>query len=106
MSKTEPFDKYIDEYEKWFEENHYVYLSELDAVKHFVPVGKKGIEIGIGTGRFSLPLGISEGVEPSPVMRNFALNKGLEVYDGIAEDIPLSDESYDFALNDNDNLFG
>ncbi len=98
MSKTEPFDKYIDEYEKWFEENHYVYLSELDAVRHFIPVGKKGIEIGIGTGRFALPLGISEGVEPSSVMRNFALHKGLEVYDGIAEALPLPDASHDFAL--------
>lgn len=98
MPKTEPFDKYIDEYEKWFEENHYVYLSELDAVKHFIPAGKKGIEIGIGTGRFALPLGISEGIEPSPVMRNFVSDKGLEVYDGIAEALPLPDASYDFAL--------
>jgi ubiquinone/menaquinone biosynthesis C-methylase UbiE len=98
MARTEPFNKYLDEYEKWFQENHFVYESEIEAVKQFIPKGKKGIEIGIGTGRFALPFGIREGVEPSCVMRHFALHKGLEVYDGIAEELPLADESYDFAL--------
>jgi SAM-dependent methyltransferase len=98
MAKTEPFNKYIDEYEQWFEENHYVYLSEVDAVKHFIPAGKKGIEIGIGTGRFALPLGITEGVEPSLVMHNFAVNKGLKVIEGVAEELPLPNGTYDFAL--------
>lgn len=98
MPKTEPFNNYIDEYEQWFEENHFVYLSEVDAVKHFIPNDKKVIEIGIGTGRFALPLGITEGVEPSLVMRNFALNKGLKVIEGVAEELPLTDNSYDFAL--------
>lgn len=98
MARTEPFDKYLNEYEQWFEENHYVYLSEVDAVKHFIPNDKKVIEIGIGTGRFALPLGITEGVEPSLVMRNFAVNKGLKVIEGVAEELPLTDNSYDFAL--------
>jgi SAM-dependent methyltransferase len=98
MARTKPFDDYLDEYEEWFEQNDFVYLSEVEAVKHFIPDGKKGIEIGIGTGRFALPFNISEGVEPSEKMRNFALNKGLKVMDGIAERLPLPDLSYDFAL--------
>ncbi len=49
MARTEPFDKYLDEYEEWFEENKFVYESELKAVEHFIPESKKGIEIGIGT---------------------------------------------------------
>ena len=98
MPKVEPFNKYLNEYDKWFEEHHYVYLSELEAVRQFIPVGKKGIEIGIGTGRFSIPFGINEGVEPSLVMRHFTSHKGLKVYDGIAENLPLEDNSYDFVL--------
>ncbi len=98
MARTEPFDKYLDEYEEWFKKNKFVYESELEAVKHFIPKNKKGIEIGIGSGRFSVPFRIKEGVEPSTAMRNFALRKGLKVYDGIAENLPLTDESYDFAL--------
>jgi SAM-dependent methyltransferase len=98
MPKTQPFDEYPDEYEEWFETNRPVYLSEIDAVRHFVPAGKKGIEIGIGTGRFALPLGIKEGVEPSAPMREFATRQGLTVYKGVAEALPLPDQSYDFAL--------
>ena len=98
MTRTEPFDKYLNEYELWFEQHKYVYQSELQAVRHFIPKNKKGIEIGIGTGRFALPFGINEGVEPSIVMRRFAVNKGLKVYEGRAEILPLPDKSYDFAL--------
>lgn len=98
MAVTEPFDKYSDEYEKWFKENKYVYESELEAVRHFIPESKKGIEIGIGTGRFALPFGIKVGVEPSLMMRRFAVNKGLKVYESTAEKLPFPDKSYDYAL--------
>jgi len=98
MARTEPFDRYLNEYEEWFTEHKYVYESELEAVSHLIPKNKKGIEIGIGTGRFAIPFGIREGVEPSSVMRHFAMYKGLEVYEGIAEELPLANESYDFAL--------
>jgi len=98
MARTEPFDKYLNEYEKWFKENYWVYQSEVEAVRHFIPTGKKGIEIGIGTGRFAIPFDIREGVEPSTSMRNFSLRLGLTVYKGTAEKLPLEDKSYDFAL--------
>lgn len=98
MARTEPFDKYLNEYEQWFDDNRFVYLSEIEAVKHFIPKNKKGIEIGIGTGRFAKPLGITEGVEPSSVMRDFAIKMGINVHNGIAEKLPLKDETYDFAL--------
>ena len=98
MPRTEPFDKYLNEYEEWFIEHKFVYESELEAVRHFIPQGKNGIEIGIGSGRFALPFGIEEGVEPSASMRNFAQQKGLSVYQGIAEELPLKDKSYDFVL--------
>jgi ubiquinone/menaquinone biosynthesis C-methylase UbiE len=98
MARTEPFDKYLNEYEDWFIEHRFVYESELEAVRHFIPVNKKGIEIGIGTGRFAIPFAIKEGVEPSASMQEFALQKGLKVYEGTAEELPLADESYDFAL--------
>lgn len=98
MAKTEPFDKYLYDYEKWFKDNPYVYGSEIEAVRHFVPIGKKGIEIGIGTGRFAIPFGINEGVEPSVSMKNYSLRLGLKVYDGTAEELPINNEMYDFAL--------
>ncbi len=98
MPRTEPFDKYLDEYELWFRENQFVYESELEAVRHFIPQGKKGIEIGIGSGRFALPFNIKEGIEPSASMRAYSIQFGLTVYDGVAEKLPLENELYDFAL--------
>jgi len=98
MARTEPFDKYLDEYEKWFKEHHDVYESEVEAVRHFIPFKKRGVEIGIGTGRFAIPFNIKEGVEPSAAMRAYSIRLGLTVYDGVAEKLPLEDKSYDFAL--------
>ncbi len=85
MPRTQPFDDYLDEYEEWFDKHRFVYLSELDAVRHFIQKDEKGVEIGIGTGRFAIPLGISEGVEPSVAMREHAREKGLIVHDGVGD---------------------
>lgn len=98
MPRTGPFEKYLEEYEDWFEKNRYVYLSEVKAVRHFIPQRSKGIEIGIGTGRFALPFGITEGVEPAKAMREFSSKLGLKVHPGVAEKLPLADGSFDFVL--------
>lgn len=74
MARTQPFDEHLDEYEEWFRKYFYVYESEVEAVRYFVPQNKKGIEIGIGTGRFAIPLKIREGVEPSQRMREHSNN--------------------------------
>jgi ubiquinone/menaquinone biosynthesis C-methylase UbiE len=98
MAKTKPFDEHLSEYEKWFSENHYVFESELLAIRKLMPKKGNGIEIGIGSGVFAIPLGINEGIEPSKVMREKARERGLHVIDGIAENLPLADKSYDLAL--------
>ncbi len=50
MAKVEPFELFYDKYEKWFKENRYAYLSELEAVRHFIPknsnCGDRRIEAG------------------------------------------------------------
>ncbi len=98
MPRTEPFEKYLKEFEQWFETHRYVYLSEVEAVRHFIPKEKNGIEIGIGTGRFALPFDIKEGMEPAKAMRDFSEKLGLKVHDGVAEKLPLADSFFDFVL--------
>ena len=61
MVKIAPFDEHAGEYDAWFERHRESYLSELAAVREFFPVGGKGVEIGVGTGRFAGPLGIPTG---------------------------------------------
>lgn len=98
MAKTQPFDKHTSQYEAWFEENKYAYLSELQAIRALMPESENCIEIGVGSGRFAQPLGIKTGVEPSQKMRDIAEKRGIHTLEGIAEDLPLEDAKYDLVL--------
>ena len=98
MPRIEPFETHTSEYEKWFEDNHFAYLSELEAIRAQLPTEGKSVEIGVGTGRFAAPLGIDMGVEPSRRMRRVAEQKGIQVVDGIGEDIPSEDDQFDVVL--------
>lgn len=98
MSDVSVFDKNVRRYEQWFLDHPFAYVSELHAVRELLPKSGRGIEIGIGTGRFAAPLGIKLGIEPSPAMAELARKKGLEVIHGVAEKLPFKDQEFDFAL--------
>jgi ubiquinone/menaquinone biosynthesis C-methylase UbiE len=98
MVRIESFEKYCKEYDEWFIKNQDIYMAELNAIKELVPSDKFGVEIGIGTGRFALPLGIKVGVEPSEKMAEISRNRGIQVYEGAAEQLPFNNETFDFVL--------
>lgn len=98
MPKTKAFDDNIGEYEKWFVENHFVFQSEINAIKKAIPSKGKGIEIGIGSGIFAEHLGISDGIEPSKAMREKAKTRNINVVNAVAENLPYQNSSVDFAL--------
>ena len=98
MPKTKPFDDHLKEYEEWFDSNYYGYLSELEAVKQILPAEGRGIEVGIGSGLFSEPLGIKEGCDPSAEMRGKAEKRGLKVKECVAENLPYENNSVDYVL--------
>lgn len=96
--KKSPFEVLASEYEEWFDENQMLFQSELLALKQAVPVGKKGIEIGIGSGIFAQKLSIKHGIDPSKMMLSLARRRGLDVVKGVAENLPYPDASFDFAV--------
>lgn len=98
MPKIEAYEQHAQEYDAWFEKNRLIYQSELQAVKTLLPASGIGVEIGVGTGRFAQPLGITVGVEPSQSMAEIARKRGITVYSGTAEALPFQDEQYDFAM--------
>ena len=98
MARIEPFEKYSEKYEGWFEKNKFVYESEVQAIKELFPKVKKSIEIGVGSGKFAVPLGIKIGIDPSPRMRKIAQQRGIEVIDAIAEELPFKDSQFELAL--------
>ncbi len=98
MSKIDPFEIYADEYEAWFEKYPWAYQSELEAVRSLLPKSGKGIEIGVGSGRFAGPLGIKLGIDPSAQMRALAEKRGIQVLDAKAEKLPFENGYFDFVL--------
>jgi len=98
MAKTENFDLHTDVYETWFEKNPLVYTDEVQTLKKLIDNRTNGLDIGMGSGRFALPFGIDVGIEPSQKMREIAIARGLHPVDGIAEDLPFENETFDFAL--------
>jgi len=98
VARIEPFEKYSKKYEDWFEKNKFVYESEIQAIKELFPKVKKSIEIGVGSGRFAVPLGIKIGVDPSPRMRKIAQQKGIKVINAVAEELPFKNSQFELAL--------
>lgn len=99
MLKTEVFDRHAAEYDTWFDMHPFVFRSEAEALRDFLPPGEShGIEIGLGTGRFAVELGIKEGIEPAAGMRELALTRGIEAMDATAERLPYKDLHFDFVL--------
>ena len=98
MAKTEAFDRHLAEYEQWFEDHHYAFLSELEAIRELLPQKGRGVEIGVGSGLFASSLGIEEGCDPSEAMRKKAISRGINAIDCIAEKLPYADNSYDYAI--------
>ncbi len=100
MLHTVPFNEHVAEYEAWFQKYPFVFQSEVEAIRELLPEGDhlRGIEVGLGTGKFSEALGLKEGVEPASGMRELALKRGIEVMAADAERLPYKDMSFDFVL--------
>ncbi|MDD1676147.1 MAG: methyltransferase domain-containing protein [Methanomicrobiales archaeon] len=92
------FDRFAEEYDRWFDEHPEVYQSEVSALERFVPRTGSGIEIGVGSGRFALPLQAQTGVDPALQMARIARERGIDVVLGEAEALPFCRETFDFAL--------
>lgn len=96
-NSVKTFERNIERYEDWFIKNHFAYSSELKIVKDLLPKGR-GVEIGIGTGRFAEPLGIEFGVDPSIAMLEIARKRKISVIGGVGEYLPIADNYFDFVL--------
>lgn len=56
MAKSTPFEADHGRYDAWFEKHAAAaYVSELLALRPFVPIDGRGLEIGVGSGCFAAP---------------------------------------------------
>ena len=91
------FDRYYKKYDAWYGKNIFAYLSELQAVKAALPKKGKGLEIGVGTGRFAAPLGIAVGIDPSKNMIKIARQRGVDARMGRGERLPFRNANFDYV---------
>jgi SAM-dependent methyltransferase len=95
---TEPFVIHHVRYDDWFERHRAAYLSELLAVRVLLPWNGRGLEIGVGTGRFAGPLGVEFGIDPAVEMLGYARARGVRVVRAVAEALPFARAVFDYAL--------
>jgi len=98
MAKISPFEDFSEEYDDWFVIHKDKYEAELQVLRFFIPSDRNGLEVGVGSGKFAAPLGVKTGVDPSHKMADKARKLDIHVLTGIAEDLPVSDNSFDFVL--------
>jgi len=99
MPKTGAFEQYADLYDAWFDRHRKMYAAELQAIGRFIKPGKgEGLEVGVGSGKFAVPLGVKTGIDPSSAMLIRAAAAGIKVFRGVAEELPFADQSFDFVL--------
>ena len=91
------FDKNWERYDDWFEKHKNAYFSEFKALKKVIPEGF-GLEVGVGSGRFAFPLGVNMGIDPSKNMLRKAKERGIQIIQGVGEELPFKDGSFDFVL--------
>lgn len=94
---TDFFDEHYKEYDAWYDRNKFAYLSELEAVKKVLPPDGYGLEIGVGSGRFAAPLGITVGIDPSEKMVELARGRGVDARLGRGEELSFEDSTFDYV---------
>jgi SAM-dependent methyltransferase len=98
MARTAPFEAHHRRYDDWFEHHAVVYLTELLAVRALLPSSGLGLSIGVGTARFAAPLGVRIGIDPARKMLTYARDRGVSTVQAVAEALPFTDSSFDYAL--------
>jgi hypothetical protein len=94
-ARVQPFVRHHRRYDQWFERHRAAYRSELLAVRALLPWAGRGLEIGVGTGRFAGPLGVEFGIDPAAETLIYARARGVRVACAVAEALPFAQAAFD-----------
>ena len=93
------FDELSERYDRWYEEEGKdLFKKELSLLKRAVGSFGKGVEIGVGSGRFAEALGIEYGIDPSLNMLKIAKRRKIKAILGTGEELPLKSYAFDLVL--------
>lgn len=91
------FDAAAEDYDDWYDRHAGMYAAEVEAVARALgpsPPGR-GLEIGVGSGRFATRLGLGFGVDRSPRMVALARSRGCRAVVADAGRLPFADEAFE-----------
>jgi SAM-dependent methyltransferase len=92
------FEYYAGDYDRWFDEHDDVYQAQLRMLRGTLPGFGCGLEVGVGSGRFAVPLAIPCGIDPSRELIRIAKRRGIEGVRGEGEHLPYRPGSFDYVL--------
>jgi len=94
------FDALAHRYDEWYERpfGPSAFMAELRCLRRVMPSFGRGLEVGVGTGRFASALGVQVGLDPSRTELLIARTRGIEPVQGVGEALPFRAESFDLVL--------
>ncbi len=92
------FSENFMRYDEWYEEHGKEYRDQIDFLKPLIPHGK-GIEIGVGTGRFASALKIEYGVDYVREMVDESRKRGIKAIQADASELPFPDRFFDYSFS-------
>lgn len=92
------FEELAAEYDRWFDDHPDIYHAQVSLLRSALPRSGRGLEVGVGSGRFAGPLGIDLGIDPAREMLRMAHNRGTGVVQGKGEVLPYRSDSFDYVL--------
>jgi ubiquinone/menaquinone biosynthesis C-methylase UbiE len=92
------FDDFAGDYDRWFDDHGDTHEAQVRLLRDAVPQTGRGLEVGVGSGRFAVPLGIRCGIDPSSKLIEMARTRGIEVVLGVGEHLPYPAETFDYVL--------
>jgi len=98
ISSSRVFDESASDYDHWFDNHGEVYAAQVRLLQDAVPQGGCNLELGVGSGRFAVPLGIRYGIDPSIKLLAIAKTRGIEIVQGEGEHLPYREEIFDCVL--------
>jgi|GEM_PF-326084 ubiquinone/menaquinone biosynthesis C-methylase UbiE len=92
------FDRFATQFDSWFRKNRKIFLSEMNAVMLSKPEGVT-LDVGVGSGVFSSNLPVELGVDLSISLLKLSRDRGLQVVQADASNLPLRNSSFDSVVS-------
>jgi SAM-dependent methyltransferase len=92
VTGADPFDAGAARYDAWYDSatGRAIFDDEVAALAALWPSAPPRLEVGVGSGRFAMALGVEVGIDPAPGALALAARRGVRVAAGRAEELPFA----------------